>query len=88
MPSLPDCEVLWKIAAVSEIDKWKSTGKFTLESPLDKSDGFFHCSNSLRITKTAQLYFKGKGGFKMVKIMPKKWIERRRVRLVDEAPRQ
>ena len=56
--TLPELDVIWKIVSPGELEVWQSSNAFTLESELDKSDGFFHCSNTLRIRKTADLYFK------------------------------
>jgi len=69
--TLPELDVIWKIVSPGELDVWQSSNAFTLESELDKSDGFFHCSNTLRIRKTADLYFKTISNHKMVKIETK-----------------
>jgi hypothetical protein len=69
---LPELDVLWKIVSPLELETWRASGTFTLESNLDKTDGFFHCSNSHRIEKTAELYFKTVSDHKMVKIETKR----------------
>ena len=69
--TLPELDVIWKIVSPGELDVWQSSNAFTLESELDQSDGFFHCSNTLRIRKTADLYFKTISNHKMVKIETK-----------------
>ena len=88
-PSLPDCDTLWKIAEQSEIDLWRSTGKFSLVSPLDVGDGFFHCTNSYKVKLTASNFFKGNGSCKMVKLTPRKWASTKRViKIMSDEPKQ
>jgi len=70
--SLPELDILWKIVSPQELETWRASGLFALESDLDKADGFFHCSNSHRIEKTAELYFKTVSDHKMVKIETKR----------------
>ncbi len=85
---LPDLDVLWKIATPEEWNEWRSSGILSLASVLDRKDGFMHLSNSHRVKKTADLYFKGRGDLRLLKIETKKLTQNdtRSVVFADEAP--
>ena len=85
---LPDLDVLWKIATPEEWNEWRSSGILSLASLLDRKDGFMHLSNSHRVKKTADLYFKGRGDLRLLKIETKKLTQNdtRSVVFADEAP--
>ena len=85
---LPDLDVLWKIATPEEANEWRRSGVVSLASPLDRADGFMHLSNSHRVRKTADLYFKGRGDLRLLKIEAKKLTanDTRSVVFADEAP--
>ena len=86
--SLPDLDVLWKIATPEEMTEWQSSGILSLASSLDRTDGFMHLSNSLRVKTTANLYFKKRDDLRLVKIETKKLTQNdtRSVVFADEAP--
>ena len=85
---LPDLDVLWKIATPEEWNEWRSSGILSLASVLDRKDGFMHLSNSHRVKKTADLYFKERGDLRLLKIETKKLTQNdtRSVVFADEAP--
>ena len=85
---LPDLDVLWKIATPEEMTEWQSSGILSLASSLDRTDGFMHLSNSLRVKTTANLYFKKRDDLRLVKIETKKLTQNdtRSVVFADEAP--
>ena len=85
---VPDLDVLWKIATAEEMTEWQSSGILSLASSLDRTDGFMHLSNSLRVKTTANLYFKGREDLRLVKIETKKLTQNdtRSVVFADEAP--
>ena len=85
---LSDLDVLWKIATPEEWNEWRSSGILSLASLLDRKDGFMHLSNSHRVKKTADLYFKGRGDLRLLKIETKKLTQNdtRSVVFADEAP--
>ena len=85
---LPDLDVLWKIATPEEMTEWQSSGILSLASSLDRTDGFMHLSNAFRVKTTANLYFKGRGDARLLKIETKKLTQNdtRSVVFADEAP--
>ena len=85
---LSDLDVLWKIATPEEWNEWRSSGILSLASLLDRKDGFMHLSNSHRVKKTADLYFKDRGDLRLLKIETKKLTQNdtRSVVFADEAP--
>ena len=86
--SLPDLDVLWKIATPEEMTEWQSSGILSLASSLDRTDGFMHLSNAFRVKTTANLYFKGRDDLRLLKIETKKLTQNdtRSVVFADEAP--
>ena len=87
---LPDLDVLWKIATPEEMTEWQSSGILSLASSLDRTDGFMHLSNAFRVKTTANLYFKGRGDARLLKIETKKLTQNdtRSVVFADEAPKR
>ena len=85
---LPDLDVLWKIATPEETTEWQPSGILSLSSSVDRTDGFMHLSNALRVKTTANLYFKGRDDVQLLKIETKNLTQNdtRSVVFADEAP--